>query len=132
MSKEFSADALLQKGRARTKPAQAQHAASRRLDVETSPHLDTPEQEPTERRYERLSAYITEDQRDWLKRSVVQTSTGRFEYSYSDFIRLGLELVGQLGPQELSQALAEQAWTEVDTYPGRAKRGMPPRPGSKR
>jgi hypothetical protein len=130
MSKDFSADALLQKGRARTKPAQV--TASRRLDVETSSHLDTPEEEPTERKYERLSAYITEDQRDWLKRSVVQTSTGRFEYSYSDFIRLGLELVGQLGSQELSQALAEQAWTEVDTYPGRAKRGMPPRPGGKR
>ncbi len=121
--KRLSAGDMLAQGRARSgagedRPASSpgSGAASQRPDVETS-------------RYERVTVYLTADQKRWARDAA--RDTGLDGIGASDVIRLALRQLrdaAQAGQLDLARELTEQAWTEVETHRGRAKRGLPPRP----
>jgi hypothetical protein len=81
--------------------------------------------------YEKISSFITPEQRQWLK-DVVREA-GIDGLSGSDVVRLALARLqddaasGELSPTE---ELIEQAYREAEQFPGRKNRGLPPRRGS--
>lgn len=77
--------------------------------------------------YRRGSVYLTDDLARWLKSVVRQAHSEDLNLSASDVIRLALERLREEVPwQEMRPALIERAHLEAQTYPGRAKRGLPP------
>jgi Arc/MetJ-type ribon-helix-helix transcriptional regulator len=78
--------------------------------------------------YRRGSVYLTTEQRDWLK-SMVHVALGEgLNLSASDFIRLALDRLRQETTwEEMRPTLIDRAYIDAQTYPGRAKRGLPPR-----
>ena len=118
--KSFSAGELLSAGRARSGVS-----ASQSPDVQTSQRRDVESEAPSAR-YRRVTVYLTEEQHRWVKRVAATAVDDGSALSASDVVRLAIERL-RVGGENLREALVEQAWGEAAVYPGRAKRGMPPR-----
>jgi hypothetical protein len=76
--------------------------------------------------YHRTTIYLTDEQRLWLRRTAGRAQMAGLSVSASDVIRLALDrLRTQTSADELKRELVEHVLTEAETYPGRAKRGLP-------
>ena len=63
----------------------------------------------------------------WARQVALQTPLEDCALLDSDVVRLALERLRASDPAALRQALVDQAWRDLQRYPGRAKRGMPAR-----
>ncbi len=76
--------------------------------------------------YQRATVYLTAEQRQWLRRIAARAQLRDLPLSASDVARLAItRLREQLSDDELQDALIAHVRTEVEQYPGRAKRGLP-------
>ena len=63
----------------------------------------------------------------WARQVALQTQLEDCALLASDVVRLALERLRASDAASLRQALVDQAWRDLQRYPGRAKRGMPTR-----
>ncbi len=63
----------------------------------------------------------------WARQVALQTPLEDGALLASDIVRLALERLRASDAASLRQALVDQAWRDLQRYPGRAKRGMPAR-----
>jgi Arc/MetJ-type ribon-helix-helix transcriptional regulator len=84
--------------------------------------------QPTAKAYHRTTVYLTEEQRQWLRRAAAKAQLEGLTVSASDVIRLALSrLQEQVSEKQLHQDLVAHVLAEAKQYPGRAKRGLPRR-----
>jgi hypothetical protein len=87
------------------------------------------ESKPT---YHRTTVSLTAEQHEWLRRVALQAQLDGVSLSAGDVIRLAVtRLQDQLAPKQLRKELVEHVLSEVERYPGRAKRGLPSRAAPK-
>jgi len=117
--KSFSAADMLSQGRTRTT-----QRSNQEHNVLTSQQRD----EKEAARYKRVTVYMTEEQHAWARSVALGAMQDGISLSVSDVVRFGLEQLRAEGNgDKLQTELIAQAWREVEAYPGRAKRGLPPR-----
>ena len=80
-------------------------------------------------RYYRVTVYLTPDQHRWIHSVARRAQHDGVAISASDVTRLAIERL-RGAPERLLEDLVDQAWSDVENLPGRAKRGLPqlPRP----
>jgi Arc/MetJ-type ribon-helix-helix transcriptional regulator len=84
--------------------------------------------QPTAKTYHRTTVYLTDEQRQWLRRAAAKAQLEGLTVSASDVIRLALSrLQEQVSDKQLHQDLAAHVLAEAEQYPGRAKHGLPAR-----
>src|SRR5215213_6055830 len=84
--------------------------------------------QPAAKAYHRTTVYLTDEQRQWLRRATAKAQLQGLTVSASDLIRLALSrLQEQVSEKQLHKELAEHVLAEAELYPGRAKRGLPTR-----
>ena len=84
--------------------------------------------QPAAKAYHRTTVYLTDEQRQWLRRAAAKAQLAGLTVSASDVIRLALSrLQEQVSEKQLHKELAEHVLAEAELYPGRAKRGLPKR-----
>jgi hypothetical protein len=78
-------------------------------------------------RYEKTSAFVTPEQRQWLRTTARGLPQG---LSASDLVRLALDQLQEAVENgfPLVQALTERAHLDVQRFEGRRNRGLPRRP----
>jgi Arc/MetJ-type ribon-helix-helix transcriptional regulator len=82
--------------------------------------------QPPAKTYHRTTVYLTDEQRQWLRRAAAKAQLAGLTVSASDLIRLALSrLQEQVSEKQLHQDLVAHVLTEAEQYPGRAKRGLP-------
>ena len=78
--------------------------------------------------YHRTTVYLTDEQRQWLRRAAAKAQLDGLIVSASDLIRLALSrLQDQVPEKQLHKELTAHVLAEAELYPGRAKRGLPTR-----
>jgi Arc/MetJ-type ribon-helix-helix transcriptional regulator len=83
---------------------------------------------PVAKAYHRTTVYLTDEQRQWLRRAAAKAQLDGLTVSASDLIRLALSrLQDQVTEKQLHKELAAHVLAEAELYPGRAKRGLPTR-----
>lgn len=123
MGKTVTAADMLRTGRRETpSPVSEPAGGTKRLDDLATRRLDV----QTEGTYERVTVFLTAEQRRWLKTTTRTLPVDGL--SASDVVRLAVnrlrqDLDGGLG---LVEALSMQAHQEAATHPGRRNRGLPP------
>jgi hypothetical protein len=120
--KRFSAAEMLARGQQRTAPDEASPPAA-----PAAPPAGPAATPPTGERYRRVTVFITPEQYRWVRQVALQAQMEECALSASDVVRLALERLRETDAASLRQALVEQAWRDLQRYPGRAKRGMPAR-----
>ncbi len=118
--KRFSAAEMLARGQQRTAP----EAESPPPAPAVAAPAKTP---PAAERYRRVTVFVTPEQYRWARQVALQAQLEDCALSASDVVRLALERLRASDPAALRQALVDQAWRDLQRYPGRAKRGMPAR-----
>jgi Arc/MetJ-type ribon-helix-helix transcriptional regulator len=84
--------------------------------------------QPTAKAYHRTTVYLTNEQRQWLRRAAAKAQLEGLTVSASDLIRLALSrLQNQVSEKQLHHDLVAHVLAEAEQYPGRAKRGLPTR-----
>jgi Arc/MetJ-type ribon-helix-helix transcriptional regulator len=84
--------------------------------------------QPPAKAYHRTTVYLTDEQRQWLRRAAAKAQLEGLTVSASDVIRLALSrLQEQTSDKQLHQDLIAHVLAEAKQYPGRAKRGLPTR-----
>jgi Arc/MetJ-type ribon-helix-helix transcriptional regulator len=82
--------------------------------------------QPAAKAYHRTTVYLTNEQRQWLRRAAAKAQLDGLTVSASDVIRLALSrLQEQVSEKQLHKDLAAHVLAEAKQYPGRAKRGLP-------
>jgi hypothetical protein len=95
-------------------------------DQATSSSGDQSPNSPVER-YEKTSAFLTPDQRRWLKSTVRSLPVDGL--SMSDVIRLAVDQLRESvdGGLPLVELLTSRAYADADRFAGRRNRGLPDR-----
>jgi hypothetical protein len=75
--------------------------------------------------YRRTTVYLTEEQQRWLQHLAAQASLDDVPISASDAVRLGIDRLRALAPDQLRTLLVTHIHDEALRHPGRIKRGMP-------
>ena len=91
--------------------------------------IDQPTSRPVALQYEKAGFFVTPNQRQWVDDTVHDLKLKGI--SGSDVVRLALDQLRAAvadGTLDLGSELVEQAYREVEQFPGRKNRGMPPRP----
>jgi Arc/MetJ-type ribon-helix-helix transcriptional regulator len=89
-------------------------------------HLRGQMAQPPAKTYHRTTVYLTDEQRQWLRRAAAKAQLEGLTVSASDVIRLALSrLQEQVPDKQLHQDLIAHVLAEAQQYPGRAKRGLP-------
>jgi Arc/MetJ-type ribon-helix-helix transcriptional regulator len=84
--------------------------------------------QPAAKAYHRTTVYLTDEQRQWLRRAAAKAQLQGLTVSASDVIRLALSRLQKEVPEkQLHQELVAHVLAEAEQYPGRAKRGLPTR-----
>jgi hypothetical protein len=84
--------------------------------------------QPAAKAYHRTTVYLTDEQRQWLRRAAAKAQLEGLTVSASDLIRLALtRLQEQVSEKQLHKELTAHVLAEAERYPGRAKRGLPSR-----
>jgi hypothetical protein len=84
--------------------------------------------QPVVKAYHRTTVYLTDEQRQWLRRAAAKAQLEGLTVSASDLIRLALSRrQDQVSEKRLHKELAAHVLAEAEVYPGRARRGLPPR-----
>ncbi len=124
--KRFSAAEMLARGQQRTAPeAESPPPAPA---VAAAPAGAAPAKTPpAAERYRRVTVFVTPEQYRWARQVALQAQLEDCALSASDVVRLALERLRASDAASLRQALVDQAWRDLQRYPGRAKRGMPAR-----
>jgi Arc/MetJ-type ribon-helix-helix transcriptional regulator len=82
--------------------------------------------QPPAKTYHRTTVYLTDEQRQWLRRAAAKAQLDGLTVSASDVIRLALSrLQEEASEKQLHQDLVTHVLAEAEQYPGRAKRGLP-------
>ena len=76
--------------------------------------------------YQRVTVFLTPDQRQWLKQTAKHLPDG---LSGSDIIRLAVSRLTNdvTGGFDLVRTLTDQAHSDAEIFSGRRNRGLPPR-----
>lgn len=128
MAKSTSAKDLLSSGytKAAGRPREAGGSTPQRSTTDTSQNdVATNAPLPTKVTYERVMAYLTPDQRDWLRQT--DRSMDMEGLSRSDIIRLAISRLREDvdGGLDLQSLLVRQAHEEAARFSGRRNRGLP-------
>jgi len=117
---------MLSAGRGATRPRPSE-------SPEQAAPAPAPVGEPTSRpvalQYEKAGFFVTPDQRQWVDNTVHDLKLKGI--SGSDVVRLALDRLRAAvadGTLDLGSELVDQAYREIEQFPGRKNRGMPPRP----
>ena len=139
MAKSLSAADMLGRGRravdtpAETRPVKVEDedkddSPTRRLSSESPSHLVTETEDlPAHERYEKTSAFLTPDQRRWLRSTVRALPVDGL--SASDVVRLALDQLRASVEDglPLQELLIARAHTDAERFSGRRNRGLPQR-----
>jgi hypothetical protein len=100
--------------------------ATRRLSDQATSHRDEPLGKPSAERYEKTSAFLTPDQRKWLRSTARRLPDG---LSASDVVRLALDQLRYAVDEGLPLAdlLIARAHRDAERFEGRRNRGLPHR-----
>ena len=119
MAKSLSAADML--GRTHRKPESAAPLAN--ATVTRNPETQSPSHRVTER-YQKISAFVTPDQRQWLKATTRGLPEG---LSASDLVRLALDQLQAAADDGLPlvETLIARAHIDAERFVGRRNRGLP-------
>ena len=119
--KGFSAKDMLGRGQ------QAAHAEVAASD-EAAPTLNEERAPATSsQRYRRVAVFLSQEQYAWVRNVALKAQMEDIPISMSDVVRLAVQRL-KASRGDVRAAVVAQAWEDVETYPGRAKRGLPEKP----
>jgi hypothetical protein len=133
VAKSLSAADMLGRTRREDRPIEMQATSpsvtlvpSRSIDEASSRQVDKSTSDLGSERYQKISAFVTPDQRGWLKSTLKELPVEGL--SGSDIVRLALERLRAdvAGGLALLDELTNQAHAELERFSGRRNRGLPP------
>jgi hypothetical protein len=128
MAGKNTAAQMLSAGRGVTRPRPSEPPEQTAPAPAPAP-VGEPTSRPVALQYEKASHFLTPDQRRWLDDTVHALNLKGI--GSSDIVRAALVRYREsidAGDVDLAAELIDQAYREVEQFPGRKNRGMPPRP----